>query len=136
MLSCDFLYSYLVYSHKKQNIICFITRCTQRARATVKKSPRTVPASLHIPQTNEKKAKKNNNNNNGGGKNSRLSSSFCDQITFLWCRSLEFEQKVYHGRQGGEMRLRSPVVSAAFTAASSCLESSSTDARLATKPTL
>lgn len=34
------------------------------------------------------------------------------------------------------MRLRSPVVLTAFNAASSCLESSSTDARLATKSTL
>lgn len=58
ILPCNFLYSYLVYGHKKQNIMCFITRRTKRALATVKKSPRIVPAPVHIPQTNEKEEEK------------------------------------------------------------------------------
>lgn len=133
MLLCDFLYSYLVYDHKKQNIICFIIQCAQRAPCNIKEACQDCPCFTAQSPNKWKKCKTTKNKQK---KNSRLSSSFCVEITFLWCRSLEFEQKVHHGRQGGEMRRRSPVVSAAFTAASSCLESSSADARLATKSTL
>lgn len=68
MLFCDFLYSYLVYSHKKQKYNMLYYPVYTKGPCNSKEVSQDRPCfTAHSPNKWKKKQKNNNNNNNGGG---------------------------------------------------------------------